>query len=646
MLGTPKRRGGKAWVLLLSGLLVGGLIGAGGMYLIKRGKSGIPGGPRLGEAKELAMVPTDASGFIHIRARDIWKSEYLDQFRKAVDKAGPDSLKILDEGFVPAPSSLDRMTVVFLRSADSDPIQPKAFPKGAQPKGIPPKGGVPPVPKGGPGMLPGGLNLPFDTPNTSDFASAVVILAFREPFDAAKIRSTYMPEGTQRVIDGKEMWMDKVSDGSRDLGIYFSGDTVMVIGPVSGMEQFVGKQRDTQPVGPLSAAIKTAAEGGRHIVAGININKLGLQDVNLERVDPEFKALEKEVRTLMKAEGISIGFAFTAEGSKFDVRAAYKTEADAAAADAAMRALAAEGRKKLDEPKKQMKAMLDGKPGQTTPRPIKELPEAVLGLMGYGALNLIDEHLANPAVTVEGNELVTTFDSNSMGGAYVSVAAVGTGLLLPAMQKVRDTAVIVSSKANMKQIGLAMHNYHDTYQKLPRQSWTQGPDGGPGGLSWRVHLLPYLGQQELYNQFKLDEPWDSPNNKRLIPLMPKVYASQNAPPGVGQTYFKVFYGPGATFGPNSKITNLISITDGTSNTIMTVEGGPPVTWTKPDDIPFDPKKPLPDLKMLGNQKINVGLFDGSVVTITLSRLSPEVIVAVVTPDGEETLPPNWIDPQK
>src|SRR5262245_16554515 len=112
--GTLKRRG-RAAILLLIGLLVGGAAGAGAVYLLKRGKAGIPGGPRLGPAEELNMVPASAGGFVHIRLRDLWHTEGFAEFRKIVERAGPDALKALDEGFVPAPSTIDCMTLVFMR---------------------------------------------------------------------------------------------------------------------------------------------------------------------------------------------------------------------------------------------------------------------------------------------------------------------------------------------------------------------------------------------------------------------------------------------------------------------------------------------------------------------------------------------------
>src|SRR5262245_26631532 len=183
-LSVIERRSGRAWLWLLVGLLIGGAAGAGAVYVMKRGKAGLPGGPRLGAAEELAMVPADSAGFIHVRARDIWKSEHLDAFRKAIDRAGPDALKALDEGFAPSPSTLDRMTVVFVGGSAKDAPRPKG-------QFQPPRERNP--------LLPPELGLPFDSPGLSDLG-VVVILAFNEKYDAVRVQRTYMPQGDQKTV--------------------------------------------------------------------------------------------------------------------------------------------------------------------------------------------------------------------------------------------------------------------------------------------------------------------------------------------------------------------------------------------------------------------------------------------------------------
>jgi hypothetical protein len=108
-----------------------------------------------------------------------------------------------------------------------------------------------------------------------------------------------------------------------------------------------------------------------------------------------------------------------------------------------------------------------------------------------------------------------------------------------------------------------------------------------------VLILPYLEQKGLYDEFKLDEPWDSAHNKKLLARMPAVFA---APNGIAkakhETFYQVFTGKGTVF-DGKKGVSVVEITDGTSNTILIVEGGAAVPWTKPADLAYDANKPLP-----------------------------------------------------
>lgn len=148
------------------------------------------------------------------------------------------------------------------------------------------------------------------------------------------------------------------------------------------------------------------------------------------------------------------------------------------------------------------------------------------------------------------------------------------------------------SMNNLKQILLAFHNYHDVNGNMPHDI-TDKDDKVI--LSWRVAILPYLDQDQLYKQFKLDEPWDSEHNSKLLARMPSTYRIDIQPKDATKTYYQVFAGPGAMFEPGKKI-KLQDIQDGTSNTIAAVEAGPPVEWSKPADIPYDPKNPLTKLE--------------------------------------------------
>jgi hypothetical protein len=168
---------------------------------------------------------------------------------------------------------------------------------------------------------------------------------------------------------------------------------------------------------------------------------------------------------------------------------------------------------------------------------------------------------------------------------------------------------IKTAQNNLKQIALAFHIGHDANGVMPTDITDK--DGKPL-LSWRVAILPYIEEEALYKQFKLDEPWDSDTNKKLVEKMPKLYAPIRVKAKAGETFYQTFTGDGALFGPKKK-PRLTSITDGTSNTGLVFEAGEPVVWSKPADMAFDEKKALPKLGGLFDGECNVALCDGSVI---------------------------------
>jgi hypothetical protein len=186
-----------------------------------------------------------------------------------------------------------------------------------------------------------------------------------------------------------------------------------------------------------------------------------------------------------------------------------------------------------------------------------------------------------------------------------------------------------TSTNNLKQIGLAFHSFHDAYNYLPGDILDK--DGKPL-LSWRVAILPYIEQNDLYNQFKTDEPWDSANNKKLIEKMPKLYAPVRVTAKAGETFYQVFTGEDALFGPKKK-PSILSITDGTSLTGMVFEAGDPVTWSKPADMAFDQKKPLPKLGGLFDGECLVAMCDGSVKHLRKKPDEEQMKYLIMPADG-------------
>jgi hypothetical protein len=187
-----------------------------------------------------------------------------------------------------------------------------------------------------------------------------------------------------------------------------------------------------------------------------------------------------------------------------------------------------------------------------------------------------------------------------------------------------------------------MHNYHDEHGQLP-PAVVYGEDGKPL-LSWRVLVLPNIEEGELYRQFKLNEPWDSPHNIQLLPHMPHTYATlpslqRNLPPF--HTICHVFVGKGTPFEGTQGLNLKKDFPRGTSNTILLIEAGKPVPWTKPDELIHYPDGALPELKGIGGSSFRVALADGSVRHVDLSKMSQNTFRTAIMRIGNEPLGPDW-----
>jgi hypothetical protein len=212
------------------------------------------------------------------------------------------------------------------------------------------------------------------------------------------------------------------------------------------------------------------------------------------------------------------------------------------------------------------------------------------------------------------------------------------------------------SQANLQKIGRGIHNYESTMGSLPadsRDNQRAKEPGAPAGkplLSWRVHLLPYLGEDALYRQFKLDEPWDSLNNKPLIAKMPAIYGTPeaNKRAGEGKTFYRGFTQRGSVFErfpePNQKVT-IAGIVDGTSNTIMVVEAGDGVEWTKPDDFEWGPGRPRPALGGISPKLpyLNVLMVDGTVHKLRRD-VSDQTLLWLIDRQDGNVIFENWEHP--
>ncbi|MCA9049728.1 MAG: DUF1559 domain-containing protein, partial [Planctomycetaceae bacterium] len=203
----------------------------------------------------------------------------------------------------------------------------------------------------------------------------------------------------------------------------------------------------------------------------------------------------------------------------------------------------------------------------------------------------------------------------------------------------RHRAQRMSTMNSLKQIGLAMHNFHDTYGHFPPQALVD--KDGKRLLSWRVLILPYLDNLPLYQQFHLDEPWDSPHNIKLVSSMPFAYrGSQTDEQAIkaGRTRMTAPLTKDSVFGRPGSGMKIQSILDGTSNTLMIVEAAPDQTfiWTKPDDVVIPAENPLAVLLDAAVQGFHAVLCDGSARLIPQS-IDSATLKALLSVDGGERI---------
>lgn len=187
--------------------------------------------------------------------------------------------------------------------------------------------------------------------------------------------------------------------------------------------------------------------------------------------------------------------------------------------------------------------------------------------------------------------------------------------------------------STMKQIGIALHAYHDTYGFLPANITDMNDKPL---LSWRVAVLPFIEEDALYKQFKLDEAWDGETNKKLIEELPKIYAPVRVKTKEkGLTFLQGFDGPDATFEAGKKLRIPASFPDGTSNTVAVVEGGEPVIWSKPADLKFDATKDLPKLGGQFDGDFHAVCMDGAFYKVNGKQMDhPQFKLMVTRSDGQ------------
>ncbi len=228
---------------------------------------------------------------------------------------------------------------------------------------------------------------------------------------------------------------------------------------------------------------------------------------------------------------------------------------------------------------------------------------------------------------------------STAGLTNIAIIGVLVGLLLPAVQAAREAARRNASMNNMKNIMVALHNYQNRKRSFPAHA-SYSADGKPL-LSWRVHILPELGEKALYDQFHLDEPWDSEHNRQLVAQMPDLFVDPSSGRATtdGRTHYLGALGAGLAFDGTKTGRKFVDFRDGSSNSIMILQVNDKraAIWTQPDDWQLDSDKPFRGLV----PTLHPGVFLAGFVDAHVKSIDQDIDAGVfkhlLTINGGETV---------
>jgi hypothetical protein len=423
----------------------------------------------------------------------------------------------------------------------------------------------------------------------------LAFVATAKPFDKEKVLAAIAPGAKEERRKEQTLY---VGGKGPERGVCFISDQAYITSTADEVRSFLERPAPKKQ-GHLGAALRLAAE--KHaLVAGLDPEPI------VKAIDKELPPAAEPFQPLLKTESATLVVDLGDE-VKAQARLLYPAEKDAGEAAKAVKAGLELGR-------------------QEFARGIEELgrqPEGITELLGV--MKQVQAGLKEVSVEQKetGVEVAVHFkaDLSLLGKTAVE-----------AVEQIHGAAARAQSQNNLRQIAIAMHNYHDQNGHLPAQA-VYGPDGKPL-LSWRVLILPYIEQDKLYKEFHLDEPWDSEHNKKLLAKMPKTYAMPGSVPGTTDTYYLGFHGKGAFFDGKKGLRLPADFPDGTSNTIMIVEAAKGVPWSKPEDLPYDATKPLPKLGGHFPGGFGASLVDGSARFISASISETTLRNAITRDDGQ------------
>ena len=218
--------------------------------------------------------------------------------------------------------------------------------------------------------------------------------------------------------------------------------------------------------------------------------------------------------------------------------------------------------------------------------------------------------------------------------------AVLVAVLLPAVQRARESARTKQSQDNLRHVALALHNYHDAHGSFPPGAVTD--EDGLGYHGWQTFIFPYIDANPYYSMIDFDYPWDDPYNLPVFRIQPAIYLNPSIAERRDAQGMPVMHYSASShlFGRNSRFP-ISEITDGTATTILAGEINDGVrAWGRPGNW-RDPARGLksdPDsFGVSWREDVNFVMADGKVRPIN-HAIDPTVLKALSSPAGGEPFP--------
>jgi hypothetical protein len=518
---------------------------------------------------DLALVPPDGLGFVHVRVADLWGHESLKDVREIVKKSGDKAMAALDQRFAGLPSNVERLTVW-----------------------------------SGPTRLRGDLS--------GDY---MFIVRLTRPADPAALRKLLLPEAKERK--GKRFGWLTDSIGA---ALLIADDRTFALGSRPEIARLAdgGPWKNTD----LADGLAVAA-GDRPIT--VSFQPSGLPSTWQKDVRD---LLPDGLNTLLTARTITAAYDLAGEG-RAHVRLAFSSEAAAGDVVKMLKAPGGPARQAIKAARSELEELVF----DTKTVGLIEVPKAAAATLGLGVLNQFEDVLATDRLRQVGPAVEATVGMPTGSKTVLVPAAFAAGAGLGGLATQWRTFALARQSNDLKQLMLAVHNYHDTNGKADVA--VKDADGKPL-LSWRVQLLPYIEQDNLYRQFHLNEPWDSDHNKKLIEKMPKIFEIDGVTAKPGETHYRTFVGEKAVWAFDRPFT-IQGIVDGTSNTVVFVQAAEPTIWTKPDELVADGKAAIKPRILFRDGRTLVAMGDGSVRIVT-DELEEAVWKLLIDPADGQPLP--------